>query len=128
MIATEVKARRFWLLTIYVSGVFAIIATHILRDHKLQGPAATLVLGSLPNFVAAASAPALIMCWRRRHVGIASGLVGALLAQVLVLGWEFAQLARPEMVFDTNDIVATFLGGLAWTLVWPGLDRSLPAA
>ena len=128
MSATEINTRRFWLLVIYVGGVFAIIVTHVLRDHRLQGPAATLVLGSLPNFVAAASAPALIMCWRRRHIGIASGLIGALLAQVLVLGWEFAQLARPAMVFDTNDIVATLLGGLAWALVWPGLDRSLPAA
>ena len=126
MLATETQARRFWLLAIYVSGVFAIIATHVLRDHGVQGPAASLALGSLPNFVAAASAPALIMCWRKRHVGMAAGLVGAVLAQVLVLGWEFVQLARPEMVFDANDIMATLLGGLAWMLAWLGLDRFLP--
>lgn len=128
MLAAEEKARRFWLLAIYVAGVVAIIAARILREQDLQWHGASLVLGSMPNFVAAASVPALIMCWRRRFAGIASGLFGALLAQVLVLGWELAQLARPEMAFDANDIVATLLGGLAWALAWPGLDRCLPAA
>lgn len=128
MSATGTKARRFWLLAIYIAGVFVIIATHILRDHDLQGSAANLILGSLPNLVAAATAPALIMCWRKQYTGIAAGLTGALLGQILILGWEFAQLARPEMVFDTNDIVATLLGGLVWVLAWPALNRLLPAA
>ena len=125
MAAIEIRARRFWLLTIYVSGVLAIVAARMLRDQYSQGPVLGFVLGSLPNFIAAASFPPLIMSWRKQYTGMASGLAASAMAQIVILCWEFFQLSRSEMVFDTNDIVATLLGGLAWVLIWPVLDRSM---
>ena len=128
MVATEIKTRRFWLLTIYVSGVLAIIAARILRDQHWQEHGVELALGSLPNFIAAACFPPLIMSWRKHYAGLAPGLVSAAVAQAVILCWELVQLIRSGMTFDANDIVATVLGGLAWVLTWPWLDRSMRAA
>ena len=128
MVATEIKARRFCLLTIYASGVVAIIVARILRGQNIPGEGFSLVLGSLPNFIAAICFPPLIMSWRKQYTGMAACLVSVAIAQVVILCWEFVQLGRSGMSFDTNDIFATFLGGLVWLLIWPGLDRSMRAA
>jgi hypothetical protein len=126
---TVFKSRRFWLLTIYITGVIAIIVARILRSqHFWQGQEANLVLGSLPNFLAAACIPPLIMSWRKQYVGFMSGLIGAALALALIICWEFFQLSRSEMSFDTNDIAATVLGIFVWLLAWLALDKSLPVA
>lgn len=99
----------------------------MVRDRHLQGHAIRFALSSLPNFVSAVSFPALVMSWRKQYTGLAPGLESATLAQIAIPGWEFVQLCRPGMVFDTNDIVATRPGGLVRVLVWPMLDRSMRA-
>ncbi len=128
MFVSEVRTRRFWLVAIFILSIFGILLVHHLRSLELQGSLVQLVLGSAPNLLSGVGVPAAVMCWFKRHAGLASGLMGAAAGQVLLIGWEFAQTIWPSMYFDKNDLIATVLGGLLWALLWPKLDKWLPAA
>lgn len=109
---------RWW----FLGTILLIVLVHLVR-HLAPGPLAQ-ALGSAPNFLAALGLPALLLSqrerpWFSRSAAAAPlrwGLGVVIASQVLLLGWEFTQVSIAGMLFDFQDIVATWVGGLVWCL------------
>lgn len=129
------RTKRSRLIAIFIVGVIAIVANDLLRKVLAvhDGPVAIL-LGSIPNFIAALTCPALVLLELPKLKALAHisnrnmGLVSGVSTLAMLLLYELSQLITPNAVLDPNDILATIVGAAVWLATWPSLDKLLPVA
>lgn len=129
------RTKRSWLIAIFIAGVIVIVANDLLRKFlAFPDGLATILLGSIPNFVAAFTCPALVLIelpklktlahLSNKHIGLVSG--GSTF--LLLVFYELSQSITPNAALDPNDLVATAMGAAVWLITWPSLSKLLPVA
>lgn len=129
-------AMRYGLVGLGALGTLSLV--HAGRTSQYSCPEMCLALmGVLPNLAAAIAIPfVLLSIWADQkpnalYASIRQAFARfTLLAGVGLIAWEFIQRTSKALVFDINDIGATFVGiGLGWlvfTLLTPRTSANGP--
>jgi len=120
------KARTYYAILLLITLGFTLYEELSLRrwlfHHSHQSLVASLLAGSLPNFLAALILGLIVLIIKLPRTP--SARLRPILAIVAGLSaYELAQLWMPNRVFDWADLLATILGGaVCWSLtLFPSL-------
>ena len=120
------KARTYYATLLLITLLFTLYEELSLRrwlfHHSHQSLVASLLAGSLPNFLAALILGLIVLIIKLPRTP--SARLRPILAIVAGLSaYELAQLWMPNRVFDWADLLATILGGaVCWSLtLFPSL-------
>ncbi|HJR56504.1 MAG TPA: hypothetical protein VJ798_07985 [Rhizomicrobium sp.] len=123
------------MIAIFIAGVATILVNDIFRKVlAIEDGLPAILLGSAPNFIAALTCPALVLLELPKLKALAHlpyktlGLASGAVAFALLLLYELSQSITPNAVLDSNDMLATIAGAALWLIVWPPLNKVLPAA
>lgn len=114
-----------------LGGLTLLTVGHWVREVSSNGaPALIYILGVLPNIVAAIAIPFVFMgifADERKDASLRS-IRNWFFASVFVscagmFGWEFIQRTGHQLVFDTDDLIATVLGSFLSLVIFAAITK-----
>ena len=125
-----IKRKLDYLVIPVVIGAALIVVIHYVRDIAGLSSQAQIVIGSLPNFIAALVIPFSFFMQKIHFeksfmkVGFFAWYIVSILLTVLgLVWWEYEQKTRIDFTYDVYDLYATFLGAVVCLISWPLVKR-----